>query len=333
MTLNIDPEENAIREGNIGLVRRFLTLVMEQGLVEFCDELLHPDAAFVDPSLPPGLPNGPAGVAQLVQMIHKQFSSYTMRLDDIFAVGTDRVVNRFAANAIHEGGFFGSNLAGKSVSWTGNTVYRFKDGLIHRIWLYWDLLSILVQLGVVTRPTSTTPPPWVVAPIPGTPFRAAERRNAPLIVRPGPQSVPENIANVQFMFDGITSVPIEELVEQCIAPEYVRQDNCAMPGTASSVDGFVEYVRAARENFEGYRMQVDEIFGEGDKVVARVRATGLHRGGFMGVLQGGQRVNFLLSGIYRMAQGRIAQSWVTWDSYGALAQLGAVTNHLPPIDG
>jgi len=106
-----------------------------------------------------------------------------------------------------------------------------------------------------------------------------------------------------------------------------------MPGTASSVDGFVEYVRAARENFEGYRMQVDEIFGEGDKVVARVRATGLHRGGFMGVLQGGQRVNFLLSGIYRMAQGRIAQSWVTWDSYGALAQLGAVTNHLPPIDG
>ncbi|MCC6152031.1 MAG: ester cyclase [Planctomycetes bacterium] len=316
--------EASLREHNMLMVQRFITLVMERGLIDFCDELLHPDVSFVDPSMPVNVPVDRKGIQMAVAAIHECFSGYTLRMDDIFPVGNDIVVNRFTGHATHKGGFFGSQLTNKPISWTGNTIYRFKDGRIHRVWLQWDLLATLVQLGLVQAPIATTPPSWVVPPVPGTPFVASDRRVKRItgVVA----SVAENIATVRRLFAGIMDEPIESLIEHCIAPDYQRHDNCALDGAPGNVDGFVRYIKAARECFHTYSMDLEEIMGEGDRVVCRVRAHGLHRGGFLGIAAGGQQLDFSLTIIYRLDGARIAHSWVTWDVYRALSQLGA----LPP---
>jgi predicted ester cyclase len=325
------PLNFVVRERNVQLVQRFITLVLERGLADVCEELMHPELQFIDPSWPPSAPNGSAGVREAVRAIHEHFSGYTLRMDDIFAVGEDIVVNRFTGHAIHKGGFFGSNAVNRPVTWTGNTIYRFKDGLIHRIWLQWDLLGTLVQLEILPAPTPNTPPPWAVPPVPGTPYVASDRRNPG---RTGDQaSVETNLATVRRMFAGITSEPIAALAAACLAPNYGRDDNCALAGAPNNLAGFERYVRAARENFEGYKMEIDEIFGEGDRVVARVHASGLHRGGFLGVVRGGQQVDFTLTFIYRMEQGKIAHSWVTWDVFRALNQMGAIPAAPATLDG
>lgn len=318
----------SVAERNIQFVRRFITLVLEQGLVEFCDELLHPDVKFIDPSMPPDVPDGGEGIRLAVHAIHQHFNGYSLRLDDIFSVGEDTVVNRFTGHALHKGGFFGSAAVNKPVTWTGKTIYRFKDGLIHRIWLQWDLLGTLIQLGVVQTRTANTPPPWVVPPVPGTPYLVTDRKAVPRAAS-NHAGVQANLATVRRMFAGITEEPLESLVAGCLAPTYARTDNCALAEAPNDIAGFVRYIKVARECFRGYRMQVDEIFGEGDKVVARVHASGLHTGGFLGVERGGQNLDFTLTFIFRMEDGRIAHSFVTWDVYRALHQLGA----LPPPPG
>lgn len=314
----------AVREHNLSMVRRFTTLVMERGLVDVCDDLLHREVSYVDPSMPTSVRVDAKGIKFAVHAIHEHFDGYTLRHDDLFPVGTDTVVSRFTGHAIHKGGYFGSVLVNKPLTWTGNVIYRFKDDRIHRIWLQWDLLGTLVQLGVVQPPTPTTPPPWAVAPLPGTPFLAVDRTvsRASSVVA----SVDANVATVRRMFAGIRDEPIESLLANCIAPDYERTDSCALAGAPSNVAGFVRYINVARECFHSYRMDIDEIMGEGDRVVARVHAHGRHKGGFLGVATGHQDLDFTLMFIFRLDNAKIAHSWVTWDVYRALNQLGA----LPP---
>ena len=316
-----------VREHNVSMVRRFITLVMERGLVDVCDDLLHPEVSFVDPSMPANVPVDGKGIRLAVRAVHEHLDGYTVRLDDIFPIGTDTVVNRFTGHATHKGGFLGSKLVNKPITWTGNTIYRFKDNRIYRVWLQWDLLGTMVQLGIVNAPTPTTPPPWAVPPVPGTPYIASDRqknRSTSVVT-----SVDANVAAVRRMFAGIMDEPIESLVANCIAPDYERNDNCALAGAPDNVAGFVRYINVARECFHTYRMDIDEIMGEGDRVVARVRAHGRHKSGFLGVTAGGQDLDFTLTFIFRLDNAKIAHSWVTWDSYRALNQLGALP--APPV--
>jgi predicted ester cyclase len=326
-----------VREHNVSMVRRFITLVMERGLVDFCDDLLHREVSFVDPSMPTNVPVDGKGIRLAVRAVHEHFDGYTLRLDDIFPIGTDTVVNRFTGHATHKGGFLGSKLVNKPITWTGNTIYRFKDNRIFRVWLQWDLLGTMIQLGILPAPAPNTPPPWMVPPTPGTPFVAADRRTGGAAMRDDGGSVESNIAKVRRLFDGIASEPIPSLIENCLSLQYRRDDNCALGIPVSDLDAFAQYARAARECFNGYHMNVQEIFGEGDKVVARVHVTGVHRGGFLGVAQGGQKVDFTLTAIYGMHLGKIAHAWVTWDVFRALNQLGAIPaapqTLSGPIDG
>jgi predicted ester cyclase len=296
---------------------------MERGLVDLCEELLHSEVQFLDPSMPAEVPNGRAGIKQAVAAIHQTMSGYTLRMDDIFAVVDDTVVNRFTGRAVHLGGFLGSTMINVPVTWTGNTIYRMKDGKIHRIWLHWDLLGTMVQLGIIPAPPPNTPPPWAVPPTPGTPFVAYDRRDSGPVVR-GTSSVESNIETVRRLFGGIVSEPVTSLIENCLSPHYRRDDNCVLGTPLSDLDAFAHYARAVRECFEGYRMDVEDIFGVGDRVVARVHCSGLHRGGFLGVAKGGQTVDFSLTAIYAMESGKIAHAWVTWDTFRVLLQLGAI---------
>ena len=66
------------------------------------------------------------------------------------------------------------------------------------------------------------------------------------------------------------------------------------------------------------------LAGEGELVAAHVRARGTHLGLFMGVPPTGTACELRCTGVYRVAHGRIAEAWVTWDHLSLMEQLGAV---------
>jgi predicted ester cyclase len=75
--------------------------------------------------------------------------------------------------------------------------------------------------------------------------------------------------------------------------------------------------------FPDLTMQVDDIFGAGDKVVVRFTLTGTNTGPLFGTLPTGRKVVMTGIGIYRFApNGKIVEEWYENDAIGQMQQLG-----------
>ena len=72
---------------------------------------------------------------------------------------------------------------------------------------------------------------------------------------------------------------------------------------------------------------------EGDKVVVRWRSRGTHQGEFMGVSPTGRDVTFTGMRLFRIAENKIAESWVNIDERGLQEQLGIVNPGLGHSQG
>jgi len=94
-------------------------------------------------------------------------------------------------------------------------------------------------------------------------------------------------------------------------------------GHAPTREGYKETVAQFRAAFPDFRMAVEDLIAEGDKVVLRFRATGTQRGPFGAFPPGGRAIDFTGTGAWRIAGGRVAEHWVNGDLLGMLQQLGA----------
>jgi steroid delta-isomerase-like uncharacterized protein len=80
--------------------------------------------------------------------------------------------------------------------------------------------------------------------------------------------------------------------------------------------------------FPDLTIDIDELVGEGDKVVWRITASGTHDGPFQGVPATGKSVKFGAQYTFRFENGKIVERWSTLDRLSLLMQIGAVS--LPP---
>lgn len=73
---------------------------------------------------------------------------FRVTMEDMIAEG-DKVAGRWTASGTHEAELVGIPPTGKQAFWTGMTIYRFSGGKIVEAWWSRDMLSLLMQLGVV----------------------------------------------------------------------------------------------------------------------------------------------------------------------------------------
>lgn len=91
------------------------------------------------------------------------------------------------------------------------------------------------------------------------------------------------------------------------------------------VDGVLAYVGQVRTAFPDFSCDVEELVAEENRVVARLRFTGTHRGEIFGVPATGRKVEYPGIAIMDFAVGRINRVWVVGDTLGLARQLGTVT--------
>jgi steroid delta-isomerase-like uncharacterized protein len=84
------------------------------------------------------------------------------------------------------------------------------------------------------------------------------------------------------------------------------------------------YVTIYRSAFPDIQDTVQDIVAEGDKVVVRWTSRGTHQGEFMGFAPTGREVTFTGMRLFRIAENKIAESWVNIDERGLQEQLGIV---------
>jgi len=87
-----------------------------------------------------------------------------------------------------------------------------------------------------------------------------------------------------------------------------------------------QIMTTVRTAFPDVHFTVEDIVAEGDKVVARWTFRGTHEHDFMGIPPAGKQVTVISIAIYRIADEKIAEAWVAWDTGGLLRQLGATAD-------
>ena len=79
------------------------------------------------------------------------FPDFSVTIEDVIAEG-DKVASQWTARGTHQGELIGIPPTGRQATWTGMTIYRFAGGKIVEAWWSRDMLSFLIQIGVVPPP-------------------------------------------------------------------------------------------------------------------------------------------------------------------------------------
>jgi predicted ester cyclase len=79
-----------------------------------------------------------------------------------------------------------------------------------------------------------------------------------------------------------------------------------------------------RQGFPDVVSTIEDIIAEGDKVVAHWRSRATHQGNYMDIPPTGNRVEFTGISVYRIEEGKIAESWTVEDQFGLMQQIGAI---------
>ena len=97
-----------------------------------------------------------------------------------------------------------------------------------------------------------------------------------------------------------------------------------MPNMPSGLEGAKQVHKTTLLGMPDFHTEIQDLFAEGDKVVARVLMTGTHTGNFYGIPATGKRVEFTGMFIARIENGKIVEHWGEEDSLSLLKQLGYV---------
>ncbi len=106
-----------------------------------------------------------------------------------------------------------------------------------------------------------------------------------------------------------------------LASTYVNHDTSLL-GLPVGFEGYRQRVEMHRQGFPDLRFKIEDTILNLDRVVVRWSWQGTHQGYFMGMTPTHLAVNVTGIQIFRIAHGKIAESWINWDLCNLLKQLG-----------
>jgi steroid delta-isomerase-like uncharacterized protein len=116
-----------------------------------------------------------------------------------------------------------------------------------------------------------------------------------------------------------------EVIDEIFASEFILHDP-DLPGGARGPEGIKRIVETFVGGFPDLQVTLEDELSSGDKVVTRWTSRGTHQGELMGIAPTGKRIDVTAVGIWRVANGKIAEAWLVYDAFGMLQQLGVASS-------
>jgi steroid delta-isomerase-like uncharacterized protein len=138
------------------------------------------------------------------------------------------------------------------------------------------------------------------------------------------QRVEQNRSNSHRFFEEIWNQGNTTIIDELLAPDYVRRDLLTPVHGREEFKQFVSLYRAA---FPDMYITIESQIAEGDMVVDRWVGGGTHSGEFLGIPPTGRQVRITGIGINRFDNGKLVETWTNNDALGMLQQLGVI----PPL--
>ncbi|NUQ72518.1 MAG: ester cyclase [Polyangiaceae bacterium] len=134
----------------------------------------------------------------------------------------------------------------------------------------------------------------------------------------------ENKAVLRRMFDESLNTQNYEIAAQFLTSDFVRHDVFKVFPDRSGQNGVKEYMSLLRAAIPDLRVDIVDILAEGDRVCVRYLGQGTHVGELLGRPGTGKPVRLEGVNVYRMVDGKIAETWQYMDGLGFLRLIGAL---------
>ena len=136
-------------------------------------------------------------------------------------------------------------------------------------------------------------------------------------------STEENKALIRRIVEELWNQGNLGLADELVAPDYVGHDPTS-PDEHRGPEGLKQYVATSRSAFPDWHMRIEEQVAEGDLVATRWTATGTQKGEMAGIPPTGKRVRMPGTSIDRFSEGRLVETWDSYDALGVMQQLGVI---------
>lgn len=143
-----------------------------------------------------------------------------------------------------------------------------------------------------------------------------------MTARGGTGTTGENMALVRRCWEAVFSDHNLAALEDFVAPSYTWHG----PGQdVSGRDAFTkQVVLGFLGAFPDLQITFEDQIVEGDKVASRWTTRGTHQGDLQGIPPTGKQFTMMGLVISRLADGKIAEEWETFDMLGMMQQLGVI---------
>jgi len=288
-------------EANKAIEQRVFEEIWNEGALDVADEIFAPDVALhglVADDL-----TGPEAFKQVVAMYRAAIPDIHWSVDDQVAEG-DMVVTRLTGTGTQQGELMGIPPTGLSITVTAIAMVRVVDGLIQESWNSWDEAGLLQQLGVV-QPARPGPEDYqwdAASDITGDPGDPV--LNKLLVLR----------IKSQF-WNGKDIAGLDETHHTTA----IGHDP-SFPGEPS-YESYRQACLVYQTAFPDLHVSMDTVIAESDKVAVHWTATGTHQGELLGVPVSGNQVTYTGITIYRLADGKVAETWWAYDGLGVMQQV------------
>jgi steroid delta-isomerase-like uncharacterized protein len=128
-----------------------------------------------------------------------------------------------------------------------------------------------------------------------------------------------NIELVRSAFAAFNSAN-HETCAQFLTDDFVI-NLIGMPYQMRGRDAWVRNAQVMQSAFPGIQARIEDIFSSGDRVAVRLTLHGTHKGEFQGIAATGRNVEYPSIELYRIADGKLAEEWISSDIGTLMRQL------------
>jgi steroid delta-isomerase-like uncharacterized protein len=128
-----------------------------------------------------------------------------------------------------------------------------------------------------------------------------------------------NVDLVRAAFAAFNSGQLDACVE-FITDDFII-NIAGMPFQMRGRDAWMQNAQVMFNAFPGIQGRIEDIFSAGDRVAVRLTMTGTQEGEFVGIPATGRTVEYTSIEIYRIADGLLAEEWISSDMATLMRQL------------
>jgi len=134
-------------------------------------------------------------------------------------------------------------------------------------------------------------------------------------------SIEDNKAIARRIFEETLNQRNLAIVDELNTPDFVYHTDAT---TMQGREPFKQYLSMLLIAFPDLHVSIEDVIGEGDRVVVRCTLRGTHQGELMGMAPTGKQVAVTGIAIILIANGKLVEEWANTDILGMMQQLGVI---------